>query len=75
MAEIKAPKRTTKGTPPPERKASDNLRKQAAFEKAYLNFTTNPEFKREFKIYALTHDMPMNKLLEVCFYAYKENRS
>ena len=67
------PKRT-KGAPPPENKPSNNLTKKAATEKAYLNFTTTAAFKKAFKRYALEHDLPMNRLLEACFDAYKESR-
>ena len=72
MANIKQPKRKGKVPPPPDSQTSNNLTKKAVGDKAYLNFTTNPEFKREFKGYALDHDMPMNQLLEKCFGEYKE---
>ena len=73
MAEIKSPLKT-KGTPPPALQPSNNLTKKGPEERAFLNFTISPEFKREFKGYAVSHDIPMNKLLEECFHAYRESR-
>jgi hypothetical protein len=73
MAQITSPKRTTKGTPPPEEKPSNNLTKTASGATVPLNFKVAPEFRREFKTFAAMHDISMVELLEKCFDHYKEN--
>jgi hypothetical protein len=39
---------------------------------AYLSFRVSPEFKREFKTYAASHDVSMTELLEKAFQAIKK---
>jgi hypothetical protein len=38
----------------------------------YLSFRVSPEFKREFKIYAASHDVSMTDLLVTAFQALKK---
>jgi hypothetical protein len=73
MATISPPKKKTKGAPPPETRASDNLDKESKAEAVGLNFKVPPEFKKEFKGYALDVDMTMSDLLHQCFAFYKEH--
>jgi hypothetical protein len=42
-------------------------------EVAHLNFKVSPEFKKEFKLFALQHDLSMKQVLEKAFLEYKEN--
>jgi hypothetical protein len=39
---------------------------------AYLSFRVRPEFKREFKTYAASHDVSMTDLLVTAFQALKK---
>lgn len=74
MATITPPKKkTTKGTPPPAERSSDNLTKAASNELVSINFKVSPEFHREFKTYAVQHDISMVELLQRCFDVYKES--
>ncbi len=38
-----------------------------------LNFKVEPEFKRDFKIYAANHDMSQKQVLEIAFKLLKES--
>jgi hypothetical protein len=40
--------------------------------RAYLSFRVTPEFKREFKTYAASHDVSMTDLLVMAFQALKK---
>jgi hypothetical protein len=39
-----------------------------------LQFKMSPEFVREFKIQAASHDMKLNELLKACFDAFMKNK-
>jgi hypothetical protein len=70
MAIINKPNK--KGTPPlPTEVKVQNLEKIASNEKAQLKFDVSPEFKKEFKTYALDHDISMLELLQKSFEYYK----
>jgi hypothetical protein len=74
MANIQPPKKkATKGLPPLADKPSNNLTKIESSELTPMNFKVPPDFHREFKTYAVQHDMTMVQLLEACFNLYKEN--
>ncbi|MGL1888697.1 MAG: hypothetical protein OCD76_19445 [Reichenbachiella sp.] len=62
MAKIAKPNR--KGTPPPAaEEKTHNLKKAASSEKVQLKFDVSPEFRKEFKTFALDNDMSMVELL------------
>jgi hypothetical protein len=65
--------RNSKGAPPPESRASANLSKPADGVLMPLNFKVASDFKIEYKTFAASHGMTMNKLLEASFKLYKEN--
>jgi hypothetical protein len=72
MAVIKKPNK--KGTPPLSTETKvQNLKKIASNEKVQLKFDISPEFKKEFKTYALDNDMHMVELLQKSFEYYKES--
>jgi hypothetical protein len=39
-----------------------------------LNFRIPASFRREFRIYAATHDLKLNELLRLCFEAYRRQQ-
>jgi hypothetical protein len=39
-----------------------------------LNFRVASSFRREFKTYAASHDLKLNKLLRECFAAYRRDK-
>jgi hypothetical protein len=63
-APIKPPARRAKAEPAEEKEA--NL--------APLNFRIPASFRREFKIYAATHDLKLNELLRRSFEAYRKQQ-
>ena len=65
--------RDTKGTPPPETRPSANLNKPADGVLVPLNFKVAGDFKIEYKTFAASHGMTMQKLLEESFKLYKES--
>jgi hypothetical protein len=46
--------------------------KDAEEDLGYLSFRVSPEFKREFKTYAASHDVSMTDLLVTAFQALKK---
>jgi hypothetical protein len=48
--------------------------KPAKIEKKPLNFKVAGDFRREFKTYASTHDLKLNRLLELAFESYRKQR-
>lgn len=77
MANPGAPKRkkkiTGKEEPPALDKPSNNLDKPSNNSYQDLNFKVEPEFKKEFKGYAVDNDMTMVNLLKECFDFYRKN--
>lgn len=65
--------RNSKGAPPPESRASANLSKPADGVLMPLNFKVAGDFKIEYKTFAASHGITMNRLLEESFKLYKEN--
>ncbi len=77
MPKLKQPpqrKRKTnpKGEPPNDRAVVTPLTKRPSSEPVPLNFTVENEFRREFKVFAVTHDMNMVDLLKQSFELYKQ---
>lgn len=63
-----------KGTPPSEKKTDNlNVSKNPSDTFVSLNFKVDPSFRKEFRSYASSLDIPMKDLLERCFKQYKEN--
>lgn len=65
---------------PPERpakkesvKQSSNTSKREAGEKVDLNFKVSPEFKREFRLWAASHDITQKETLERAFELLKKH--
>ncbi|WP_085609553.1 hypothetical protein [Vibrio parahaemolyticus] len=52
----------------------NNTNKPAAGELKPLNFKRSPEFIKEFKTFAASHEMKLSELLEEAFYYYKEHK-
>ena len=75
MAKIRPPKRKTKGMPPPANRPTANLTKEETGTLRPLNFKVPALFHRDFKSYAVLHDMSMLKLLKRCFEEYKDNHA
>jgi len=70
MAKIQKPERKSrKGTPPAA--PSANLDKPTADEKVQMKFEVSPEFRKEYKAYALDNDITMQTLLMKSFDLYK----
>lgn len=78
MAAPKAKKPSAKGTPPtpatPSPVVGNNTTKPEAGELVPLNFKTDPEFRKEFKSFAVMHDMSMVELLRASFAFYKQHK-
>lgn len=71
---VKAPPaRKTKGEPPPQTKASQNLTKQVPEGLRPLNFRVPAAFHKEFKLYAANHEISMLELLQKAFERYKQS--
>lgn len=74
----KPPKRnrSNKGEPPKrESPKSLNLSKAPAAERVAMNFYVDPEFKREYKLFAAEHDLKLIDILRESFQLYKEQYS
>lgn len=54
-------------------KQTQNTTKAEKGKAVDLNFKVEPEFKRDFKIYAASHDMSQKQVLEIAFKLLKEN--
>ena len=75
-----APKKSS--APPKLAKAAKTVKsvepvktiKPAKIEKKPLNFKVAVDFRREFKTYASTHDLKLNRLLELAFESYRKQR-
>ena len=74
MAQISPPKRSKKGPPPPIQQTVGNLDKPEPTSLKPLNFKVPAAFHREFKSYAVQHDMTMLDLLREAFQAVKNQR-
>ncbi|MBA7495581.1 hypothetical protein ES702_06168 [subsurface metagenome] len=75
MAKIsRPPKKNRKGAPPAAiEEKTNNLVKSSTSEKVQLKFDVSPEFRKEFKTYAVDQDMSMVELLMKSFEQYKAN--
>jgi hypothetical protein len=62
----------TKGAPPPIEKPSMNLTKHPSNKSVSLNFYVENEFRRDYKRFAVEHDISMNELLRRSFKLYQE---
>ena len=74
MAKIKKPNsaKTRKGAPPMLEEPSQNLTKAASNDLKPLNFKVSTQLKKEFKQYALDHEITMVELFARAFEAYKK---
>ncbi|NWN92949.1 hypothetical protein HLV39_15760 [Marinobacter adhaerens] len=54
-------------------RSSLNTRKREAGSLVDLNFKVTPEFKREFKLWAASHDLKQKEVLEEAFRALKRS--
>jgi len=54
-------------------KVSANTRKKDTGKPVDLNFKVSPEFRREFKIWASSHDMSQKEALELAFKLLKKH--
>jgi hypothetical protein len=63
-----------KADKPPKVEKPENSEKPAKVTKKPLNFKVPADFRREFKTYASTHDLKLNRLLELAFESYRKQR-
>ncbi len=61
------------GKPKEKRKQSQNILKKEKGKTVDLNFKVDAEFKRDFKTFAVTHDLSQKQVLEMAFRLLKEN--
>lgn len=54
-------------------KQTTNTHKIEAGKLVDLNFKVTAEFRREFKLWAISHDMTQKELLEIAFKKIKQN--
>jgi len=62
-----------KGMPPAQTATVENLAKPAIGGNVPLQLKILPETRRDFKSYALAHDMDANELFDKVWAYYKEN--
>jgi hypothetical protein len=62
-----------KGAPPTTAQTMANLDKPEPGGIDNLSFKVSPEFKRAFRIYAMTRGITAKELLERCFEFYEEH--
>jgi len=74
MAKVPPPKKSAKGAPPPPVKTLSNLDRPEPTALTPMNFKVAEAFHREFKLYAVQHDMSMVELLQEAFRLLKEKR-
>lgn len=61
------------GEPPSiKKKVSQNLQKNDSTQLVQFSFATDPEFKREYRMFAAEHDMSMTEVLKKSFEHYKK---
>ena len=73
MAATKVPAPKKKREAPPQiEQTPQNLEKTPPLEAETLNFKVTADFKREYKGYAVSHDMTMIELLQQSFQLYKD---
>lgn len=70
---IKNLKRPGKGMPPAPTETSNNLVKPASGTTVPLQVNIDPEVKRQFRLYAVEHDVDMSHLFVTIWQYYKEN--
>lgn len=74
MAKVPPPAATSrKGAPPAPVQTVANLEKAEPGTIDNLNFKVTPEFKRTFRIYAMSRGITSKQLLERCFVFYQEH--
>lgn len=81
MTSIKPPTKPTKGkgAPPPAAvpaasKTQSNTSKPSSSDYVALNFSVDAEFRKEFKLFAAMHGVPMTDLLKEAFELIKEKK-
>ncbi len=72
MVNVPPAPRKTKGTPP--RQSSTNLTKPSDGDTAPLNFTVPPSFRKDYKAFAVEHDMTMVQVLYESFEIYRKTK-
>lgn len=70
---LKSLKRPSKGTPPAPAETHNNLVKPASGKTVPLQVNIDSETKREFRVYAVEHDIDMSNLFVTMWRYYKEN--
>ncbi|MGO9943471.1 MAG: hypothetical protein ACLPIC_11985 [Rhodoblastus sp.] len=63
-----------KSEKPAKLEKTEKIEKPAKVAKKPLNFKVPADFRREFKTYASTHDLKLNRLLELAFESYRKQR-
>ena len=73
MAATKVPAPKKKREAPPQiEETPQNLEKTPPLETETLNFKVTAEFKREYKVYAISRGMTMIEFLQKSYKLYKE---
>ncbi len=64
-----------KGEPPKPAETRSNLLKPAAAGKVPLQLKISPELRRDFHVYAASHDLDANELFEQVWDYYKQGHA
>ena len=67
MTNIPSPRSGSKGAPPTAAATAGNLARPPSSALKPLNFRVSPEFHREFKTFAATHERSMVEVLHEAF--------
>jgi hypothetical protein len=72
MSQLRKPPR--KGEPPKPTETAMNLVKPPVGNNVPLQLKISPELRRDFHVYAASHDLDANELFEQVWHYYKERR-
>lgn len=73
LAAPKKPKSNPKGTPPTQSSAPNGQENSQKAETAPLNFKTDKEFVKEWRVYCVTHDISQIDQFKKMFDFWKEH--
>lgn len=67
------PQKTDKTDPQKDLKKAGNTKKKESGATVDLNFKVNSEFKKEFKLWAASHEITQKEVLETAFQLLKDS--
>ncbi|MCC3798291.1 hypothetical protein ACXHQB_23560 [Vibrio parahaemolyticus] len=73
LAAPKKPKSNPKGTPPTQSSAPNGQENSQKAETAPINFKTDKEFVKEWRVYCVTHDISQIDQFKKMFEFWKEH--